>query len=110
MLEWAEFNFMLNKTDASGTTKREHLEQVERQTGRSLKELEPPTEFPDILVHIWSAFTALSNCRSQGFSGPNPISYRDIKDYIELTESPLSPREVNLLRELDGVYTRTAHG
>jgi hypothetical protein len=101
---------MLNKPDAQGVTKREHLEQVERQTGLSLKELEAPTEFPEVLASVWFAFISLSNCRSQGFSGPNPISYRDIKDYIELTESPLSPREVNLLRELDGVYMRTAHG
>lgn len=110
MLEWAEHQFNLSKPDAQGTTKREHLESVERQTGRSLKELESPTDFPDILAHVWSAFCALSNCRSQGFSGPNPISYSDIKDYIELTESPLSPREVKLIRDLDGVYMRTAHG
>jgi hypothetical protein len=75
-----------------------------------LKELEPPTEFPNILANVWSAFIALNNCRSQGFSGPNPISYRDIKDYKELTESPISPKEVNLIRELDGVYMRTANG
>jgi len=96
--------------DASGITKREHLESVERQVGHSLKELETPTEFPNVLANVWSAFCALSNCRSQGFSGPNPISYRDIKDYKELTESPISPKEVNLIRELDGVYMRTANG
>jgi len=72
--------------------------------------LEPPTEFPILLANVWSAFCALSNTRSQGFNGPNPISYRDIKDYKELTEQPISPREVDLLRELDTVYMRTTNG
>ena len=110
MLEWAEHQFNLSKPDAQGTTKREHLEQVERQTGRSLKELEPPTEFPDLLANVWFAFCALSNTRSQGFSGPNPISYRDIKDYKELTDTPISSREVKLLVDLDSVYMRTTNG
>ena len=99
---------MLNKPDASGTTKREHLEQVERQTGLWIKDLEPPTDLPSVLAGVWSAFCDLSNCRSQGFSGPNPISYRDIKDYIELTETAISPREVTILRELDKVYMGAA--
>jgi hypothetical protein len=109
-LEWAEHQFTLNKPDANGVTKREHLEQVERQTKLSLKELEDPCEFPDLLVNVWSAFCDLSNCRTQGFSGPNPISYRDIKDYMELTDTTLSSREVKLLIKLDGVYMRAANG
>jgi len=110
LLEWADHQFTLNRPDANGVPKREHLEQVERQTGRNLKELEPPTEFPSLLVNVWSAFCNLGNARSQGFSGPNPIGYGDIKDYIELTDEQLSPREVSLIRELDVVYMRAANG
>jgi hypothetical protein len=110
LLEWAEQQFDLNKQDADGITKRDHLEQVERQTGRSLQELEPTVVFPDLLANVWSAFCDLSNTRSQGVNGPNPISYRDIKDYKEMTEMPISPREVKSLRDLDMVYMRTANG
>ena len=109
MTSWAEHQFKLNKRDTNGTTKREHLEQVERQTGRNLKELESPTEFPNLLVNVWTAFCDLSNARTQGFSGPNPIGYRDIKDYKELTDTPMTPREVQALRELDTVYMRATH-
>jgi hypothetical protein len=72
--------------------------------------MEAPSEFPNLLANVWSAFCDLSNTRSQGFSGPNPISYRDIKDYKELTDTPLSPKEVKLLVSLDAVYMRTANG
>jgi hypothetical protein len=45
MLEFAEFNFKLNTPDKNGTTQRDHLEQVERQTGRRPIALEGP-DFP----------------------------------------------------------------
>lgn len=72
--------------------------------------MEPPVGFPSVLANVWSAFCDLSNTRSQGFSGPNPIGYRDIKDYMELTEMPLSPRDVKSIRDLDTVYMRAANG
>jgi len=72
--------------------------------------MEPPVGFPNLLAHVWLSFCELSNTRSQGFNGPDPIGYRDIKDYKELTEIPLSPREVKSIRDLDIVYMRTANG
>ena len=45
-----------------------------------------------------------------GFSGPNPIGYSDIKDYKELTDTPISAREVKLLVSIDSVYMRTTNG
>jgi|TARA_R110000782_G_scaffold74758_1_gene149355 hypothetical protein len=72
--------------------------------------LEADVMFPSLLANVWAAFCDLSNTRGQGFNGPNPIGYRDIKDYKELTEMPLSPRDVKSLRSLDIVYMRTANG
>jgi len=72
--------------------------------------LEAPTEFPNVLANVWTAFCALNNTRGQGFSGPNPITYTEIRDYKELTETPLAPREVELLKHLDAVYMRTTNG
>jgi hypothetical protein len=109
MLEFAEFNFKLNTPDKNGTTQREHLEQVERQTGRRPIALEGP-DFPMLVSHIWSAFILLSSARSAGFSGPNPISYEEIKTWKELTETPLDAREVEAIKRLDTVYMRVMNG
>jgi len=68
-------------------------------------ELEGP-DFPEVLSHIWSAFFALSSGRSGGFAGPNPISYQDIKAWMELTNNYLDPREVEAILMLDTVYMR----
>jgi hypothetical protein len=110
LCEWAEHQFKLNKPDKDGITEREHLEQVERQTGRRLEALEPPTEFPQLMSHVWSAFITLSNSRTQGFSGPNPITYEQIKAWKELTETPVSPWEIIAIKRLDAVYMGTANG
>ena len=98
------------KSDQSGVTEREHLEQVERQTGRKIEALEPPTEFPVLISHVWSAFITLSNSRSAGFSGPNPITYEQIKAWKELTETPLASWEVEAIKRLDVVYLGVANG
>tara|TARA_R110002072_G_scaffold196255_1_gene353690 strand:+ start:515 stop:772 length:258 start_codon:yes stop_codon:yes gene_type:complete len=85
------------------------LEQVQRQTGLELKELDGP-DFPTLVSHIWSAFISLSNSRIGGFNGPNPISYDTIKAWKELTETPLSAWEVEAIIEIDLVYMRVNNG
>jgi len=62
-----------------------------------------------LISRIWSAFIALSSSRTAGFSGPNPISYEQIKAWKELTETPLAPREVEALMRLDRVYMRVTN-
>ena len=90
-------------------TQREHLEQVERQIGRKPQELEGP-EFPRLVSHVWSAFISLSNSRSTGYSGPNPITYEQIKAWKELTDTPLDSRDVEAVVRIDAVYMRVANG
>jgi hypothetical protein len=72
--------------------------------------LEPPTKFPSLLSHLWSAFLVLNRARSAGFSGPNPISYEQIKAWKELTANDLEPWEVDVVMKLDGIYLGVAHG
>ena len=110
MCEWAEHQFKLNKPDKDGTTEREHLEQVERQIGRRPEALEPPTHFPSLMSHVWSAFITLSNSRTMGFSGPNPITYIEIKAWKELTETPISSRDIETIKRVDTVYMGTVNG
>jgi hypothetical protein len=90
-------------------TVREHLEQVERQIGRKPQELEGP-KFPELVSHVWSAFISLSNSRTAGFSGPNPITYEQIKAWKELTNTVVSTRDVAAIMSIDRVYMRVANG
>jgi hypothetical protein len=60
--------------------------------------------------HVWSAFISLSNSRSAGYSGPNPITYEQIKAWKELTDTPLDARDVESVVRIDAVYMRVANG
>jgi len=63
-----------------------------------------------LVAHVWSAFISLSNSRTAGFSGPNPITYEQIKAWKELTETPISSREIEAIMSVDAVYMRVANG
>jgi len=104
-VEFGEWNFKLSKTDQNGVSEREHLEQVERQTGKTPSPLIGP-EFPMELSYLWSAYLHLHNARSAGFNGPSPISYLEIKAWMEVTENTLKPWEVEALKRLDAAYMR----
>jgi len=109
LCEWAEREFELGKPDKDGIALREHLEQIERQTGKRPKELEN-TDFPTLASNIWSAFIALSSSRSSGFSGPNPITFSEIKSWMQLTHSRLAAWEVEALKAIDLLYIKVHHG
>lgn len=85
-------------------SKRDHLLQVQKQIGKRLKELEP-IEFPKLVANIWTCFIDLSYSRTSGMS-MNPLSYTEIKNYLELTGTYLSPEEVKALKRLDASYMR----
>jgi len=63
-----------------------------------------------LLEHVWSAFITLSNTRTAGFSGPNPITYEQIKAWKELTDTPMDPWEIQAVVQLDRVYMGVANG
>lgn len=91
-----------------GITQREHLQEVERQTGQTPLPLVGP-EFPEEMLHVWSAFLSLNGTRSAGFSGPLPISYSEMKSWMELTGNYLSPWEVEAIKKLDAVYMKVVN-
>ncbi len=106
MCDWASHEFKLNTPDKEGVPLREHLEQVKRMTGREPEELRNPTEFPNLLSHIWSFFLELHRTRSQGFSGFNPISYQDIQAWATLKDYNIRPLDVGTIVELDNTFLR----
>lgn len=85
------------------------MEQVQKQVGKPLEELKSPVPFPRDLSHVWTMFLELSATRSQGFSGPNAITYSEIKSWSELTDTPVGPLEVNAIKSLDRVYLRITY-
>lgn len=82
--------------------------QVEEQIGRTPLPLIGP-DFPEEVLHVWSAFLFLSETRAAGFSGPLPITYSEIKSWTELTGNYLSPWEVEAVKKLDAVYMRVVN-
>ena len=53
---------------------------------------------------------SLSNSRTAGFSGPNPITYEQIKAWKELTNTVVSTRDIAAIMSIDRVYMRVANG
>lgn len=91
-------------TDKDGVSYKEHFEVIKKRTGVAPEELIPPCEFPSLLSHIWAAFLRLNRSRRGGFSGPEPLSYTEIKNYMETTKRRLEPWQVDTLIDLDTIY------
>lgn len=95
----------MDRRDKSGRSKREHLEQVEKATGKRPADLESPP-FPDELAHIWAYFLDLSSARSSGGMGPGPITYTEIASWSNMTATPITPAEVRAVKRLDALWLR----
>ena len=106
--EYAEHNFKLSIPDKDGVTERQHLEEVERQSGRTPLALQG-TEFPELLEYVWTAFLLLNQGRGLGFNGPLPLSFQDILAWQQLTNGYLLPWEVSAIKRLDAVYLRVVN-
>lgn len=92
------------------TTERDHLEQVAKQLGKQVEDIEQANAdaiFPDAASHIWATFIELHEGRTYGMSGPNPISYDIIKSWCDLTQISLSPWELELIKALDSIWLKT---
>lgn len=92
------------------TTERDHLEQVAKQLGKQLEDIEQANAqalFPDAASHLWYTFIELHDGRTYGMSGPNPISYDIIKSWSEINDIELSPWEVDIIKSLDNLWLKT---
>ena len=84
-----------------GKTKLDHLIQVEQSTGRSHV---PDVEIPPHGSHIWEWFWTLSNARGSSGFGASPLSYTEIRAWIEVTGLTVHPWEIDAIRAMDGAY------
>lgn len=67
-----------------------------------------PVALPEGSRPLWAAFCALSQARSYGALGPNPIAFSEIAAWAQLTRTPLAPHHVEALRALDRAWIAAA--
>ena len=103
MIAFATHQFALAQRMPDGTTRRAHLESVERQTGRRSIALDGP-ELPADGAHIWAWFLELSAGRGSNGFGPNSISWFDMMAWATLTGTITHPAEIEAVMALDRSY------
>lgn len=86
-----------------GTTERDVLESVERQTGHRPAALDGP-ELPADGSHVWAWFLELSAGRGSNGFGPSPISYLDLLAWSLLTGTITRPAEIEAIIAVDRVW------
>jgi hypothetical protein len=96
-----EVTFKLSRPVGSSTL-REHLEADERRTGKRAWELDE-CKIPKEALHIWRWFLELDATRQNGMD-INPISYSEIAAWSKLTGNRPRRHEVEVLRQIDGLY------
>ncbi|WP_011580569.1 MULTISPECIES: phage tail assembly chaperone [Chelativorans] len=69
-----------------------------------MEHLNPEFTVAEHWAHLWEWFWELSAARSQGFSGPNPISYSEIADWAELTGNLIRRVEIAIIRKMDAAF------
>lgn len=89
--------------DGAEYTRLEHYQNIAERTGQDLPELNGP-EMPDIVAHVWEWFLQLSAARQQG-----ALSYSEIKAWSELTHTPITPFELELIKALDTEFLTQQH-
>lgn len=89
-------------------SEREHLQQVEKVTGKTPTELLGP-DFPVDASLVWAYFLEVHQGRSYGMSGPNPVSWSDLSAWCNLHGIVLSSWEVSTIKELDLLWISIAH-
>lgn len=92
--------------DDEGVALRDHLEQVEKATGKQPEALKVP-KIPAAFYPTLLDFYNLSRTREHGYSGPLPIKYSEVKAYQELNNCVV---DIDCLHIIDRVYLEVNHG
>ena len=53
---------------------------------------------------MWNWFWSLSNARGSSEFGASPLSYTEIRAWIEVTGLTVHPWEIDAIRAMDGAY------
>lgn len=90
-------------TDKNGVTEREHLEQIEKATGRRPDFLDGP-EIPTLAEPVWDYFRQMHGRRTYGMEGPHPLTYESILAWCNLYAIRLSWWEMEAVESLDTTW------
>jgi len=84
------------------------LKQLARQ-GRSNPAIEAelkPVDVPLGMERLVDVFWSVNRARQEGQHGPRPISYTELKAFCELTDTPLTPNEVDAVMAMDDTFLK----
>uniref|UniRef100_UPI004037FFE9 phage tail assembly chaperone n=1 Tax=Cupriavidus nantongensis TaxID=1796606 RepID=UPI004037FFE9 len=90
-----------------GSTVRQNLESVARQSGRRPEGLDGP-ELPPAGFQLWEWFMELNNTRPAGM-GMSPITYTDIHAFFTMIGERPARWQLDAIRRLDCVVLRAAN-
>jgi hypothetical protein len=88
--------------DEAGETRRQRNERF------GFADRNPVIEPPEGAEHLLEWFMSLSERRSYGYSGPNPISFMDISAWCSLTGERPSREEVAAILKMDSAFLRAS--
>lgn len=95
--------FALDVRREDGSTLREHLEAVEKQTGKTPERLAVEPIPQEYLWH-WNQWVSLASGRTQTGMGPAPLSWLDMEAWSRLMCVKLSPLDVTIIRTIDTAW------
>ena len=101
-MEAARHEFKLSRRGEDGVTLREKAEFLGKPT--------TGPAIPTPLEHVWAWFQDLNRGRGGNGFGANPLSWADIKAWMDLTGARPSPWEISLLKNLDLIYLEVLNG
>ena len=103
----------MDMPDETGSSRREHLLQVLENAPDdselydiTLLQLADIPEIPFYLEHIWNWFWQIHQGRTQGMSGPNPLTWQDLYSWQNVLQIQVRPFEFELIKEIDSTYLK----
>ena len=102
-IEYAKTEFKFASKSKDGSTLKDQLNSVWRQTGKKPKELDNLPELPDIFSEVWYWFLKLNNKRTSNGFGVNPIQYSEIKAYFDLIQYHPQEWEIEMIEKFDSI-------
>ena len=90
----------LNQQMEGGGSKFEHLERIEKQTGRTQI---PEFDIPPEGQHLWDWFWELSGRRPQGF-GLSLIPYTEFEAWDRIRKPLIYDWEIEILTKMDHAF------
>lgn len=101
-MEYAKQEFLLSVRNSTGSSLRDELILVEKQTGVKPPQLRDMIELPESCEHVWVWFMRLHNTRPAGM-GVSSISYSEMMGFFYLEGIKPLPWEIRLLNQLDNI-------